>query len=61
MQPNYVLAFRKRLSNRGYTDISIYSGTGHFPDWYRVCATEPLSGKRIDVILSVNQICSMFK
>ena len=43
MQPTYVMAFRKRLKKRGYTDIKIYRAV-YSQDIYLVSAIEPLAG-----------------
>lgn len=46
MQHRILLAFRKRLKNRGYTEISIYQSKFH-PQNYIVMAREPLSNQFI--------------
>ncbi len=47
MQDSILLAFRKRLKKRGYTDISIVRAPSEGKDYYRVYANEPLAGVRI--------------
>lgn len=48
MQNHIILAFRKRLKKRGYTDISVFQVkhplTRRFTGNYLVRAVEPLSG-----------------
>ncbi len=46
MQHRILLAFRKRLKNRGYTEISIYQSK-FYPQNYIVRAREPLSNQFI--------------
>ena len=57
MQNHVILAFRKRLRKRGYTDISIFQVkhplTRRFTGNYLVRAVEPLSG------ISVTRECSL--
>ena len=52
MQDPILLAFRKRLKKRGYTNISIYqtdSITGE-KGYYRVDCNEPLANTRISAV-----------
>ena len=57
MQNRVILAFRKRLRKRGYTDISVFQVkhplTRVFTGKYLVRAVEPLSG------ISVTRECSL--
>lgn len=46
MQNKILLSFRKRLKNRGYTEISIYQSK-YNPQNYIVRAREPLSNQFI--------------
>ena len=53
-----VMAFRKRLKLRGYTDISIcISGS----DGYLISAVEPLSGKRVSVVRDIGFMVDSFR
>ena len=52
-QNTIVMAFRKRLSKRGYTDISIYRLHG---DEYQVKAREPLANQIVVVRLQRMQM-----
>ncbi len=45
-QPIEVMAFRKRLKKRGYTDVSIVWDTHQ--EVYLVVAHEPLAGQRVE-------------
>lgn len=47
MQHRILLAFRKRLKNRGYTEISIYQSKFHPQNYYIVRVREPLSNQFI--------------
>lgn len=52
MQDPILLAFRKRLKKRGYTNISIYrcmSLTGE-SGYYRVTCNEPLANTYVNVV-----------
>ena len=65
MQNNSIMAFRKRLKKRGYTDIKIKMSypvklIGDFPLYY-VEATEPLAKARIKVYYSVSGMNASFK
>ncbi len=44
-QPCEVMAFRKRLKKRGYTDIKIVWDTNQ--EVYQVTAVEPLAGQEV--------------
>lgn len=58
MQHAILLAFRKRLKNRGYTDISIYQSKFN-PQNYIVRAREPLANEVIIVeypLLKFNEL-----
>lgn len=61
MQPNYVMSFRKRLRNRGYRNISIGERFVDRQLLWLVSADEPLSGCRVEVLLSQSSICNMFR
>lgn len=52
-QDNIIMAFRKRLSKRGYTDISIYR---LHADQYQVTAREPLANQTVVVRLKRMQM-----
>lgn len=54
MQPTYIMAFRKRLYNRGYRDISIkhLKKDGVFIDQYRILARDPLSENFVERVCS---------
>ena len=55
-----VMAFRKRLSKRGYINISIFR-LFEYADRYEVRAVEPLAGKLVIVELSVAEMNGMFR
>lgn len=55
MQHRILLAFRKRLKNRGYTEISIYQSKFH-PQNYIVRVREPNRG----VQLTINYLMMFF-
>lgn len=55
-----VMAFRKRMSFRGYTDIRIIKIRGHC-DLYHVVATEPLGKTVVSVFLTPFDMNSMFR
>ncbi len=61
MQPTYVMAFRKRLYNRGYRNIMIcrYKINGEI--YWSVSAEEPLSQKRVERICSVDFLVNSFR
>lgn len=61
MQPCYVMAFRKRLRNRGYRNISICEYWRTEGNGWLVSADEPLSGCRVEKVLSVTEILNMFR
>ena len=65
MQCPALLAFRKRLSKRGYTDIHIrqaFDVDGKIkPDRYVVTAVEPLSKTVVFVEHSVTHLRNMFR
>lgn len=65
MQCPVLLAFRKRLSNRGYTDIHIRRAVDDDgkikPDRYVVTAVEPLSETVVSVEYSVIHLANMFR
>lgn len=58
MQDNIVMAFRKRLKNAGYKDISIYKMYG---DKYQVQAREPLAGTMVSVTYPRIQLHYLFR
>jgi hypothetical protein len=51
MQPTYVMAYRKRLKKRGYSNVSIKRVVRSKDDAYLVTAVEPLSGQRVQQIV----------
>lgn len=62
MQPPFLMAFRARLSKRGYKSIHI--SILHYkdkPDEYLVEAVEPLGGFGIQAILSFAEIVNGFR
>lgn len=61
MQPNYVMAFRKRLFNSGYRDIMIYRFKIDGVLFWNVSAVEPLSEKRVERLCSVDFIINSFR
>jgi ppGpp synthetase/RelA/SpoT-type nucleotidyltranferase len=58
MQNNTVMAFRKRLKNLGYTEISIKRKNYYDGFFYTVSAIEPLAGVRIICEYDRNQMNS---
>ena len=64
MQDIVVGAFRKRLSKRGYSNISIKRDklvSGFKSNFYNVTAIEPLSNTLVCTKLSVIDMYSMFR
>ena len=65
MQCPALLAFRKRLSNHGYTDIHIRRAVDDDgkikPDRYVVTAVEPLAETVVSVEYSVIHLANMFR
>lgn len=61
MQPNYVMAFRKRLYNSGYRDISIHSKKIDGVVFWHVFANEPLSCERVQRLCSVDFLVNSFR
>lgn len=59
-QNSVIMAFRKRLRKRGYTNISIRLVSG-YRDLYNVSAVEPLSRYYCHVELSLYDMGSMFR
>lgn len=56
MQDKILLALRKRLSKRGYTNIHIYKATGTIEEEiYRISAVEPLAKKEVETEVSIIQ------
>lgn len=55
MQDKILLALRKRLSKRGYTNIHIYKATGTIEEIYRISAVEPLAKKEVETEVSIIQ------
>lgn len=60
MQSPVVLSFRKRLSNRGYTRISIVRACDPFGRWdgstYMVSANDPLTNTRLTCRYNISQM-----
>lgn len=54
MQPNCVLAFRKRLSNLGYTNISIKRVASPDGIYYFVSACEPLCHQVVSSLFPIS-------
>lgn len=52
MQPAYVMAYRKRLKKRGYSNINIKRVIRSKADAYLVTAVEPLSGQQVKQIVN---------
>lgn len=61
MQPNYVLAFRKRLYNRGYRDIKIYRVKCSQDVLYNVSACEPLAGVYVSRNCDIDYLLNSFR
>ena len=64
MQCPTIMSFRKRLSNRGYSYISIKRiRCYHFNNsgTYKVCAIEPLSKSLVSCDLSVIDMDKLFR
>lgn len=65
MQPVTVLAFRKRLKKRGYTDISIIlhedPETYKLDGKYLVCAREPLAGQYVRKVCTIEFMHNAFR
>ena len=65
MQSPVVLSFRKRLSNRGYTCISIVRDLDPFGRWdgstYKVYANEPLANMRVICCYDICQMSASFR
>ena len=59
-QSNVIMAFRKRLKKRGYTDISIIRVLG-YPDLFTVSATDPLFHRYGHVDLFLADMQNMFR
>ena len=60
-----VMAFRKRLAFRGYTEISIKKLKGYAaelnPNSYQIKAKEPLGKQTIIVTYNINEMYNTFK
>lgn len=61
MQPPYVMAFRKRLYNRGYREIKISRFRVDGILYWHVSALEPLSETRVWRLCSVDFLCNKFR
>lgn len=65
MQNPVALSFRKRLSNRGYTHISIVRACDSFGRWdgftYMVYANEPLANMRVTCRYNTSQMFHAFR
>lgn len=66
MQCPVLLAFRKRLKKRGYTDIHIVrcdkpENAVDDGEYYRVTAVEPLAGEKISKVVNVIQFHYMIR
>lgn len=66
MQSPVLLAFRKRLKNRGYTQISIKrcnkpDDVIDNDDYYCVTAVEPLAGAEVSLISALTSFHSMMR
>lgn len=59
MQSSFIMAFRKRLKKRGYTDVSIRKIKDE--DFYLVIGTEPLSGAVISRKCSYDFLLNAFR
>lgn len=62
-QSTTVMAFRKRLKNHGYTNISIKEQRGYFakPDTYNIRAIEPLGKTIIKVEYTITEMHHSFR
>lgn len=64
-QPVYIMAFRKRLSKRGYTGIHIsrvmVDEDGHRQIKYLVEALEPLAGMGVQCVMTEYQIIAAMR
>lgn len=58
MQDKILLALRKRLSKRGYTNIHI---SKEKEDIYKICAVEPLSKKEVETYASIIQANNLMR
>lgn len=60
-----VMAFRKRLSKRGYKNISIYKIKGleaiEKPDTYKISAIEPLGNTEVKTEYTMTKMYYTFK
>ncbi len=61
MQPNYVMAFRKRLYKRGYRNIMISRYKINGVLYWCVSADEPLSLTRVERVCSVDFLVNSFR
>ena len=63
MQSPTIMAFRKRLSNRGYTDISIKREMSYHLQsfFYLVIAREPLSNSFVRCKLTISDMDKKFR
>lgn len=59
MQDTIVMAFRKRLKKRGYSEISIYKRADGAA--YDVTAREPLTGAKVSGIFTLSDMYRKFK
>lgn len=61
MQPLYVMAFRKRLYNRGYNDIKIKRCKIGGVTYWSVTAYEPLADSLVSRVCSVDFLVNSFR